>query len=123
MAATSLKRSELRHCYAEVRKGTGTLLEVLETGHEEARKNFNGGRVPTSVSGAGISRTLLVSSEYGPGQFVEAYEELLSLYDRAVANVVTVTGADATDALVYSEMIALLEPCVEIRNDYTGLRL
>ena len=116
------KRLFLRGLKWDAEDAESSLLDVLKTVARSRLEATSQGRVLTSTSGNGRTHTFtLPANGQGASQtdVVEVVEVMFRLYAEARENL----GGTPTDDETFAEMLLLLEPVTETRNDFASLRL
>lgn len=115
------KRLFLRGLKWDAEDAGSSLLDVLKTAARSRLESTSQGRVLTSTSGNGRTHTFtLPANGQGASQtdVVEVVEAMFRLYAEAKANL----GGAPSDDETFAEMLLLLEPVNDIRNDFVALR-
>lgn len=118
---TNWKRLFLRGAKWDAAAASRTLIAQLQVLAQARLTESGKGRVLVATAGNGRSTTFQLPTNGAgvtPLEVVDLIEELHRLYSTAVSNL----GGTPTDDQIFAEMLALLEPVVEVRNDYSGLR-
>ena len=118
---TNWKRLFLRGVKWDAASGSVTLINQLKTVAQARLTDTAKGRALVSTSGNGRTVTFQIPAN-GAGvtalEIVDLIEELHRLYESAVSYL----GGSPTDDQIFAEMLRLLEPVVEVENDFSNLR-
>ena len=124
-ATTAFRRLFLRGLYAEAtRLGLG--LEAALTAavgvNYSATKT---GKVIIATGAAGRTVQFMLPSSGGltPVEIGELVSDLFDLFDSSKAALISAEIASPTDAQIFAEMKARLQPVTESRSDFMGLRV
>jgi hypothetical protein len=110
------KRAQLRVTYSGL--SGKTLLEALQDKHGAVTSALESGNLISGSSANGIGASFDTKGGINPAIALQAFDELLDLYDTCVA---TLTGSP-TDAAIYAAMMDRLLPLRSYKTDFSMLR-
>lgn len=122
---TDYKQLFLRSLKWDAEESGASLFSTLKTAARAKLTNVSGGKVLVGVSANGKTATYALPQS---GIAIDASDlavlmgELINRYEETVTLLVARGVATPTDAQILTEMLALLQPVREVRNDYSSLR-
>ena len=116
----SLARAELARIYEGLPAGSadGALLAALRTEYNTVAANTSTGLIVSGTSANGFSTTFSLPGLAGSSPQAR---QLMLAHLHELANALTIQNP-GTDATLYADMLANLEPCLDYQNDYSTLR-
>jgi hypothetical protein len=115
--STLIKQALLRRLYKLV-VNPATLLSVLEAFLVSRVDESSAGKSLIATQGNGHSVQFSIPAHMSPVDVIEFIADALNLYEKAKAYL----GGAPTDAQIYAEMLALLQPADEVYSDFSSLR-
>ena len=131
LVATREKRDKLRLLWAaalEANRDQPSLLDQLNAALKIAEEAMQNGRFVSSTSGAGRHVAFAAVSGMTPLDAKRLSGELLDLYDKAAAYLISVNQEAPSEAAIYSQMLngttgPRLVRVGAFRSDFTNIRI
>ena len=124
-AATAFRRLFLRGLYTEAtRLGLGFEAALTAAvGVNYAATKTGKVIIATGAAGRTVQFMLPSSGGLAPVEIGELVSDLFDLFDSSKAALISADIASPTDAQIFAEMKARLQPVTEFRTDWSGMRV
>lgn len=122
VVATAYKRLTLRGLKWDAEAASSTLTAVLKSAAQARLTETAKGKVLIATAANGHTTTFALpqnGASLTPQCAAEMISDLLDRYDKAVATL----GGTPTDAQIFAEMMAMIEPVRETLEDFSLIRM